>query len=197
MNPLFFCHRINKISDLNDVNKKYGIEIDLRDKDNDIILCHDPFEDGEKFEDFLKVYDKSYIILNIKSETIEFKVIDLLKKYDIKKYFFLDCSFPMIYNLNKANEKNIAIRFSEYESIETVLNVKDMVKWVWVDCFNKFPLTKNAYDIFKLNNLKICLVSPELQGYSSEKISEFREIVENNNFEIDGICTKYYNIGKW
>ena len=30
MNPLFFCHRINKISDLNNVEKKHGIELDLK-----------------------------------------------------------------------------------------------------------------------------------------------------------------------
>ena len=78
------------------------------------------------------------------------------------KIIFLDCSFPMIYNLNKINENNIAIRLSEYESIESVLLVKNMIKWVWVDCFNDFSLTKNSYMKIKENNLKICLVSPEL-----------------------------------
>ena len=103
----------------------------------------------------------------------------------------------MIYQLNKIGEKNIAIRYSEFESIENVILAKDMVKWVWVDCFNKFPLTKEHYDIIKSFNLKICLVSPELQGHDIDMISEFKNIINVNNFEIDAICTKSYNIEKW
>ena len=103
----------------------------------------------------------------------------------------------MIYQLNKINEKNIAIRFSEYESIESVLLVKDMVKWVWVDCFNKFPLTKNNYNKIKKAKLKICIVSPELQKHSIEKINNFKKLISENNFVIDAICTKKYLIDNW
>ena len=38
--------------------------------------------------------------------------------------------------------ENIAIRFSEFEGLDTILNMKGKVKWVWVDCFTKNPLTK-------------------------------------------------------
>ena len=40
---LFINHRINKAEELENVKFNYGIEIDLRDKDNEIILAHDPF----------------------------------------------------------------------------------------------------------------------------------------------------------
>jgi hypothetical protein len=196
-NTLFICHRINKSSLLCNVNHNQGIELDLRDKNNNIILAHEPFDTGELFEDFLKTYDKDLIILNIKSERIEYKVLQLLKKYNVQKYFFLDSSFPMIYNLNKNNEHNIAIRFSEFESIESVGLVKNMIKWVWIDCFNIFPLDLKSYEKIKEFGLKICLVSPELQGHNIERIKEFKEIIKNNNFQIDAICTKYYNIHLW
>lgn len=197
MNIFYYAHRINTIEELKKIPKEYGIEIDLRDKNNDIILAHDPFVDGEMFDEFLKYYDKSSIILNIKSERIEFKVLELLKKYNIKNYFFLDCSFPMIYQLNKIGEKNIAIRYSEFESIESVLKVKDMVKWVWVDCFTKFPLSTNCYNKIKNNNLKICLVSPELQNHNLKMIKVIKNICINTKFNIDAICTKIYNIDYW
>lgn len=196
-NILFYCHRINNINDLNKIIPNYGIEIDLRDKNNKLILSHDPFTDGEDFEDFLKQYNKYSIILNIKSERIEYKVLELLKKYNINNYFFLDCSFPMIYNLNKINEKNIAIRLSEFESIESIELVKNMVSWVWIDCFNKFPLTKNIYNKIKQLNLKICVVSPELQNHDISRIEEFKRIIIDNDFKIDAICTKKYNINLW
>ena len=194
---LFFCHRINLKSELSKIDNNYGIEIDLRDEDEMIIIEHDPFKSGENFENYLENYSHNGIILNIKSERIEYKILDLLKKYKINNYFFLDCSFPMIYQLNKLGEKNIAIRFSEYESIETVMLVQDMVKWVWVDCFNNFPLDQYAYKKIKEAGLKICLVSPELQNHSLEKIEKFRKIIIKNNFKIDAICTKSYNIEKW
>ena len=195
---IFYCHRINTIKELKQIPKHYGIEVDLRDdKNGDIILVHDPLCSGEKFDDFLKFYDKKSIILNIKSERIEYKIIELLKKYNIIDYFFLDCSFPMIYNLNKIGEKNIAIRFSEYESVESVLLVKNMVKQVWIDCFNIFPLNKDIYTKLKDTNLKLCLVSPELQNYNIDYIFKFKQLLKNNNYILDGICTKIYNINKW
>ena len=186
-NVLFICHRINNSDMLKNVQNDQGIELDLRDKDDRIVLSHDPFNDGEDFEDLQKRYDKQLIILNIKSERIEYRVLELLIKYDIKDFFFLDSSFPMIYQLNQIGEKNIAIRFSELESIESVEKVKDMVKWVWVDCFNEFPLDKKSYNIIKNLGLKICLVSPELQGHSIEKINIFKQIIKDNGFTIDAI----------
>ena len=41
------------------------------------------------------------------------------------------------------------------------------------------------------------MVSPELQGHSVDRINEFRNIILDNNFEIEAICTKYYNIDLW
>ena len=194
---IYISHRINTINELLTIPTEYGIEIDLRDYNNDIILSHDPFSIGDIFEDFLKYYKHKFIILNIKSERIEYKILDLLKKYYIKDYFFLDSSFPMIYNLSKNGEKNIALRFSEYESVESVLLMKDKIKWVWVDCFDSFPLTTEIYKIFKNNGLNICIVSPELQN-QDDKIELYRDYMYNNNNIIpDMICTKNYNIDRW
>jgi hypothetical protein len=198
MNTIFFCHRINTVSEMKNISNDFGIEVDLRDGNLDnLILAHDPFVVGESFDDFLTEYNKTGIILNIKSERVEYKVIELLKKHSITNYFFLDCSFPMIYQLNKLNEKNIAIRFSQFESIETIELVKNMVTWVWVDCFTEFPLTQSAYQKIKDMNLKICLVSPELQGHPVDTITKFKKKIIDNEFKIDAICTKHYNIPLW
>lgn len=194
------CHRINSIKLLNETPIEYGIEIDLRDStngDGKIHISHDPFTMGENFEDFLKHYRHSFIILNIKSERIEWKVLDLLKTHNIiDNYFFLDSSFPMIYQLSNANETNIAIRFSEYESIDTAIKMKDKIKWVWVDCFTNNPLNVENYVLLKNLGLKICFVSPELQQ-QPEKIDEYKMFFKDNKIHLDMICTKIYNIEKW
>lgn len=130
----FIAHRINTVQELKDLPESLGIEVDLRDRGERLILQHDPFLDGENFEDLLKEYkNRGTLILNIKSERIEHKVLELIHKYQVKKYFFLDSSFPMIYLLSRQGEKNIALRFSEFESIDTILNMKGKANWVWID----------------------------------------------------------------
>ena len=157
-------HRVNNKAGLETLPEKYGVEIDLRDENGTLILSHDPFSAGELFEDYLKNYRHGTMILNIKSERIEHRVLELINKYQIKSYFFLDSSFPMIFLLSNMGEKNIALRFSEYEGMDTIRAMAGKVTWVWVDCFTQFPLTKGVYDEMKGLGYKLCMVSPELQG---------------------------------
>lgn len=192
----FIAHRVNTIAELNKLPVHYGVEIDLRDSGDKLILQHEPFMEGEDFEEYLKYYQHGTMILNIKSERIEPKVLELLETYQIKDYFFLDSSFPMIHLLAKKGEGNIAIRFSEYERLDTVLAMKGKVKWVWVDCFNKLPLTKEDFNTLKNAGFQLCLVSPELQGRPGD-IEIYRRDMMKNNLLVDAICTKSRNINTW
>ena len=192
----FIAHRINTIDQLRNIPKKCGIEFDLRDHSGNIILQHDPFIKGEDFESFLKQYNHGTLILNIKSERIEFRVLELIKKYNIKNYFFLDSSFPMIDQLIKLGEDNISIRFSEYECLNTALDLKNKIKWLWGDCFNFFPINNLNYPKIKENGLKICLVSPELHNRKNE-IQSYIKIIQNNNYAIDAVCSKIENHYNW
>ena len=192
----YIAHRINTIEELKQIPKEYGVELDLRDYGERLILQHDPFKDGEDFEEYLKHYNHGTMILNIKSERIEHKVLELIQKYNIKKYFFLDSSFPMIYLLSKSGEKNIALRFSEFEGIDTILNMKGKVEWIWVDCFTNLPITAENYKLLKEHGFKFCLVSPELQG-QNEKLEYYKKYLQDEGIFFDAICTKVYNIDKW
>ncbi len=192
----YIAHRINTIKELKKIPKEYGVEIDLRDYADRLILQHEPFQDGEDFEEYLSHYNHEIMILNIKSERIEYKVLELIKKYNLKKYFFLDSSFPMIYSLSKNGERNIAIRFSEFEGIDTILSMRDKIDWIWVDCFTKLPITSKNYKLLMRYGFKFCLVSPELQGHNN-KIYEYKEYFKSQSIVFDAICTKPYNIEKW
>ncbi|MDZ4728253.1 MAG: hypothetical protein SH817_19020 [Leptospira sp.] len=193
---LYIAHRINTIEELKSVPLEFGVELDLRDNGNQIIIQHDPFKAGTNFEEYLKSYNHELMICNVKSERIENRVKELLSKFNIHKYFFLDSSFPMIIQLSNQLEKNIAVRFSEFETIETVLSLSGKIDWVWVDCFTKFPLDNKTYNILKSNGFKLCLVSPELQG-RKEDIELFKNIIINENIIFDAICTKLSNIPIW
>jgi hypothetical protein len=198
-NTQFICHRINTSIELSLIDTSFGIELDIRDDNNtkELILAHDPFINGENFDKYLEKYKHNTLILNIKSERIEIECLKLMGKYNITNYFFLDSSFPMINLLNKKYFNNkIASRYSEYECLEFTENIKDLIEWIWIDCFNILPLNKNIHNRIKLLNKKICIVSPELQG-QKEKINIYRQQLIDNNIIPDAICCKEYNIYEW
>jgi|TARA_Y100000310_G_scaffold101090_1_gene98994 hypothetical protein len=192
----FIAHRINTVEQLKKVPKEYGVEVDLRDYGDKLILQHDPFTDGEDFEKYLKYYNHGTIILNIKSERIEFRIIDLLMKYKVKDYFFLDCSFPMIYLLSEQGEKNIALRFSEFEGLDTIINMRGKVNWVWVDCFTRMPIDRTSAKSLQSIGYKTCLVSPDLQGQPDD-IEEYKSYIGIKKIFFDAVCVKNNNISKW
>lgn len=193
----FIAHRINKTEELDKLSVEYGVELDLRDDLNGrIYIQHNPFEPGEDFEDYIKHYHHGTMILNIKSERIELKILDLLEKYKIKDYFFLDSSFPMIFLLSEKGEHNIALRLSEYEGMDTIRHMVGRVNWIWVDCFTKIPIGKNELEELKSMGYKTCFVSPELQGRDKE-IEEYKNYLRSQGMQFDAICTKSYNIRRW
>lgn len=192
----YIAHRVNTLAELRSLPREYGAEIDLRDWGERLILQHDPFKDGEDFEPFLKAYRHDTLILNVKSERIEYRVLDLLKKHGIEDYFFLDSSFPMIYALSRQGETRLALRFSELEGTDTILAMKGKAGWVWVDCFTRLPINRTIYSIIKENGFKLCLVSPELQGREDD-IIPYRDAINIMGIAFDAVCTKKHNILKW
>lgn len=193
----YIAHRINTIEELKKLPREYGVELDLRDGLNGrIYIQHNPFEPGEDFEKYLKEYHHGTMILNIKSERIEHKILELLPRYDVKSYFFLDSSFPMIWLLSNQGEKNIALRISEVEGLDTARNMAGKIDWIWVDCFSRIPIGKQEYDELKSLGYKLCFVSPELEGRDKD-IEEYKRFLENSDMIMDAVCAKEYNFKRW
>lgn len=184
-------HRRNTIQDLNATPRKYGVEVDIRSRGEQLIIHHDPFVVGESFEDWIAAYQHGTLILNIKEEGLEARLIALMKLYGIDDYFFLDQSFPFLVKWAKAGEHRCAVRVSEFESIDTALTLTGKVDWVWVDCFTRFSLSNE--DANRLNNagFKLCIVSPELQGRDAEKeIPLLVKLLGERGIKADAVCTK-------
>lgn len=182
-------HRINTIEQLKKIPISNGIEIDVRDYNGSLILSHEPFCDGEKFDEFLNYYHHSTLILNTKCEGIEFKILELLEKHGIVDFFFLDCSFAIINKFITNGEKRFAARFSEIESLQTVINLKNKAQWVWIDSFSTSPLNKNSYSILKDAGFKICIVSPDLVGRVGE-IENYKNFLNQRQIYPDAVCVK-------
>ena len=188
-------HRVNTIKKLKTIETSFGVEIDIRSNGSDLILNHEPHVRGELFRDYLNEYNHGTLILNIKDSGIEDSVLDLVKKHhNISSYFLLDVEFPYIYNASKSGEKNIAIRFSEFESIDTVKKLIGKVDWVWIDTFTKLPIDDS--DIKILNNFKKCLVCPERWNREMD-IMKYKNKLKKINLEIDAVMTSKSHIVDW
>jgi hypothetical protein len=184
-------HRRNTIEELNTTPKNYGVEVDIRSRGEQLIIHHDPFVEGESFEDWIAAYQHGTLILNIKEEGLEGRLISLMQSHGIEDYFFLDQSFPFLVKWAKAGEHRCAVRVSEFEAIETALTLAGKVDWVWVDCFNYFPLSHEDAQCLKNAGFKLCLVSPELQGRDAEtEIPQLMQLLGERDIQADAVCTK-------
>lgn len=193
----FIAHQRNTIEELKITPREYGVEVDIRSNDGRLIIHHDPFISGEDFEAWLRHYNHSTLILNVKEEGLEDRLIKLMKKYHIENYFFLDQSFPFLIKWSKLNEHNCAVRVSEYESIETALALAGKVDWVWVDCFTHFPLLCRDAERLQGAGFKLCLVSPELQGRSAKvEIPMLVNLLYERSIKPEAVCTKQPELWK-
>lgn len=155
-------HRINKVRELKEINAKYGVEVDVRVSGKDLILNHEPFASGDLLDEYLSNYHHGFIIFNIKEAGIEDAVHKLAAKHKITDYFLLDVEFPYIYKAAGKGIKQIAIRYSEDECIDTAAKYAGKIDWVWIDTISKLPLDEEI--VKKLKPFKTALVCPERWG---------------------------------
>ena len=182
-------HRVNSIIKLKNTPKNFGVEIDLRSDLNNIFLNHDPFKKGELFEKWIKFFKHKLIVLNVKEEGLEPKILNILKKNKVQNFFFHDQTFSTL--LKNMKKTKVSVRYSEFEDLKKTSVLFRYIKWVWFDNFSKIKIEKKFYGSVKKYNCKICLVSPEL--VKKTRIKEIKKIIyyfKKNNFYIDAVCTK-------
>ena len=190
----FIIHRINTLEKLKNIPNEFGCEVDIRTDGDKLILNHDPYEKGESFIDYLDEYQHGTLVLNIKETGIEDQVLNEVRKREIKNYFLLDVEFPYLYEATSRGEKEIAIRFSEFEPIENVILFNDKLNWIWVDTINQLPLSHRNLEIIR--SLKSCLVCPSRWGRSDE-IKKIKRKLNSFKFEFDFVMTDLENINQW
>ncbi|MEL6781081.1 MAG: phosphatidylinositol-specific phospholipase C/glycerophosphodiester phosphodiesterase family protein [Pseudomonadota bacterium] len=184
-------HRLNTVDALQAAPEQYGVEVDIRSRGQDLIIHHDPFAEGEAFERWIAAYDHKTLILNVKEEGLEDRLLAQMAKHGINDFFFLDQSFPFLRRTAARGERRCAVRVSEYESVETALALAGQVDWVWVDCFTRWPLTRDDTRRLKTAGFRLCAVSPELQGRDAElEIPAYRAMIDQLGVELDAVCTK-------
>ena len=185
------AHRRNTVAELEATPTHLGVEVDLRSFGDRLVIHHDPFVDGEDFTRWIAAYRHGTLILNVKEEGLEARLIDVMERHDIADWFFLDQSFPFLVKWSRSGERRCAVRVSEFETIDTAMTLAGRIDWVWVDCFTRFPIDGGEAARLQGAGFKLCLVSPELQGRpAEEQISAMRALLASEGIEPDAVCTK-------
>ncbi len=186
------AHRRNTVTELQATPVEYGIEVDIRSIGSRLVLQHDPFVEGEDLAVWLDHYRHGTLILNVKEEGLEQRLIELMVERGIDDFFFLDQSFPFIIKTARQGERRCAVRVSEYEHIDTALTLAGKIDWVWVDCFSRFPLSGADAEQLREAGFKLCLVSPELQQRTGEhEIPVLRALLAERGIVPEAVCTKW------
>ena len=203
------AHRINARDALARVPRELGVELDLRSASGRIIVHHDAFCEGEDFERWLDNYEHRLLVLNVKEDGLEERILGHLKARGVEDFFFLDQPFPTLLRLARGGESRCATRLSAFESLESVLALRGRVDWVWVDCLpidttdpdGRPPGSETAPPLYVLTSditatlheagFRICLVSPELHPGSDPLESIGRARAELRGIELDAVCTKH------
>lgn len=184
-------HRRNTLEELRQTPRHLGVEIDLRSHVGGLYLHHDPFRPGEDFERWLSGYAHRLLVLNVKEDGLEERIRALLHARGIEDYFFLDQPFPSLLRNAEAGETRCALRYSEHESLQTALSLSGKVRWVWVDCFTRCPLTRESGAALRAAGLRICLVSPELHGRDApDEARALQAQLCMEGLTPDAVCTK-------
>lgn len=192
---MIVAHRINKVAQVKKLDSSVGVEIDVRGWGKDLVLNHEPLEEGDLLDDYLAAAGSNrFVIFNIKEAGIEGQVHTLAAKHGIKNYFLLDVEFPYMYQAARAGERRLAVRYSEDESIETVLKYKGLVDWVWIDTNTRLPLDVDL--VKKLQGFRLCLVCPERWGRPAD-IAVYQEKLSKLGVGLDAVMTASKYIDEW
>lgn len=182
-------HRVNTSKELKKLSINFGAEIDLRSNNKDIYLHHDPFKKGELFSNWIKYFKHKLLVLNVKEEGLEQKIVSILEKNNIKNFFFHDQTFSSL--LKNMYKTKVSIRYSEFEDLKKIDKLFDSIKWVWLDNFSEIKINRKFYSFLKKKKVKICIVSPELVKKSrSKEIKTIKSYLKKNKYIVDAVCTK-------
>ena len=195
-------HRVNAMDQLLQTETGYGVEIDIRNHGEELFVIHDPFSaKAVFFSEWLMAYDHQFLIVNVKEEGLEPKLLKLLCHFKIKNFFILDESIPYIRKYALEGVANFALRVSEFESVETALALSHHLKshgrrvdWIWMDTFTGAPLLVESVEKLRGAGFKLCQVSPELHHVNDpesweSRISAFHDL-NGGSYSPDMVCTK-------
>ncbi len=179
----------------NALNLGFGVEIDIREFDQNLIMSHDlPSLTSEVINEQDSIWrllnEDTSIAYNIKEDGLGSLLKNFLSQCPSHNGFAFDMSIPetLIYdNL----DIDIAIRVSEIEPVYlNLLKNRKGPKRIWLDSFFSDWWVED-FELFKsLSEFQVFIVSPELHGRDPQKVWAQGKLLLEQNFDIF-ICTDF------
>jgi len=171
----------------------FGVEIDIRDLDGQLVISHDPASrECMKLDAFLQIYleypSRPTLALNIKADGLQTELHRQLTMSGIVNYFVFDMAVPdgILY---LRSGMNTYTRQSEYEPIPPYYA---KAHGVWLDEFYEHWLSDEVIENHIAAGKAVCLVSPELhkRPYASEW-AHYRQLEESLGKDVLMLCTDF------
>ena len=167
----------------------FGVELDVRDMNSDIVISHDPHEGKNALllEEFFQLY-KSYtdsapwIAINVKADGLIPAIKNSIESHQIENYYTFDMSIPEMVIYSKSGLKF----FTRKSDVEKTPILLEKSTGVWLDSFESEWFSRTDLKKIFGYNKKICVVSPELHGRRHLKQWE---LVKQVNHRCMMICT--------
>jgi hypothetical protein len=179
----------------NALNLGFGIEIDLREQDANLVLSHDfPSFKSEKLDHKHKVWELlepySTVAYNVKEDGLGSLLKQFLNQCKFHNHFAFDMSIPESVIYQKL-EIETAVRVSELEPINLELfNKFGGMKKIWLDSFNSDWWLDPVKALELLRGNQIFIVSPELHGRDPQRVWGVGKTLIESNFDVY-ICTDH------
>ncbi len=147
----------------------YGLETDVRDLNGELVISHDmPRTGAIPFEELLAYYKangfSSTLAINIKSDGLQQKLLECLKKHGVDKYFVFDMSIPDTLGYLKNGLKTYVRR----SDIENHPELTQITQGVWLDELKAEWINERVIIEESKLTPSVCIVSAELHGRESE-----------------------------
>ncbi len=151
------------------LDRGFGVELDIRDREQSLVISHDlPTRNSKRLESVLgalskhKNFKKAVFAFNIKSDGIEKGIVQLVRRFGIRKNSFVfDMSVPSMYVFCAYHGRHIhiATRLSDLERVPVLY---ERAAWVWFDELAREWIHNK--DILRQcsKKKKVCIVSPDL-----------------------------------
>ncbi|WED22016.1 hypothetical protein L3Q72_00950 [Vibrio sp. JC009] len=173
------------------LNNGYGIETDLRDLNQNVVISHDmPADDAMLLERFLAVCAKhpnATLALNIKADGLQQA---LVKSNIDNPHFYFDMSVPDSLGFIK-NGLRFYTRSSDIEQVPCLYKEAD---GIWLDNFSSNQVDLSALKKFLDDDKFVVLVSPELHKLCEKdywrEVKDFLNIYPHFSDKLS-ICTDY------
>ncbi|MEZ8285639.1 hypothetical protein AB4277_12595 [Vibrio splendidus] len=170
----------------------FGIETDLRDHTEKLVISHDmPNDNSMRFDTFLQICsqydDELTLALNVKADGLQ----EGLKASSIEnRHFYFDMSVPdMIGYIRK--DMTVYSRYSEIETSPALYSKSD---GIWLDNFTDERLVIDVLEQFIQDGKKVVLVSPELHKRDESLYWQTLKTFLNSNSQWSkyiGLCTDF------